>query len=309
VTADAVLAAVTDRLADRAARARSPRVTVGPRTLLVELRDPVAGRLAGVAHRPEGDPAGVPLDGSSVADLAGLAVDPPGNAERLGRAVGVATLNALSAPAVDWRPGDPMATLDPDVETVATVGLFGPAFRRFAGHEVRVVERDPTAEPPDPKGVDVSVHPPAATRRAFAGADVCFVTGSTLVYGGLGGYLRALAAASVPQVVLVGATASVVPEPLFDAGVDVVAGARVRDVAGVRAGVDAGGCGTDLHERGLEKVCAVPDSATAAGETRGCGANSDGTTGATGAERTEGTERRADGTPKDANRGRLPNDQ
>ncbi|MGA9401917.1 Rossmann-like domain-containing protein, partial [Haladaptatus sp.] len=89
---------------------------------------------------------------------------------------------------------------------------------------------------------------------AFSGADVCFITGSTLVYGGLDRYLSALKSADVPLVVLVGATASFVPGPAFDAGIDLVAGARVRNPTSVRASVRAGDCGTDLHDSGLEKV-------------------------------------------------------
>ena len=57
-----------------------------------------------------------------------------------------------------------------------------------------------------------------------------------------------------PPVVLVGATASQVPEPAFAAGVDVVAGALVTDVERVRERVAAGDCGTDLHEAGVVKV-------------------------------------------------------
>jgi hypothetical protein len=229
-------------------------VTVGPSAVLVELDDPDEGHLAAVAHRPPGDAAAVPTTTAAVPDLVGLALDPAGPATHLRRAVGVATLSALSVPAVDWRPGDPMADVGGAADVVATVGLFGPAFRKFDGAEVRVVERDPPATPPDPPGVDVSLFDPADCDRAFAGADVCFVTGSTLVYGGLERYLDSLAGAGVPTVVLVGATASILPVAAFAAGVDVVAGARVTDPDRVRAAVEAGDCGTDLHGNGLEKV-------------------------------------------------------
>jgi hypothetical protein len=267
-TARSLLAAVRDRLADRAATATSPRVTVGERVVLVDVtvdgdgngEDGGGGdgegsgeRLAGVAHRPPGEP---PADGwpRSVRALADLA-DGGSHDRLLARAVGIATLNALSAPDVDWLPGDPMAALSDEVEVVATVGLFRPAFRKFSDVSVRVVERDPPdpATVDAPAGVTVSTTGPSGARRAFEGADVLFVTGSTLVYGGVDRYLAAAADAAVPATVLIGATASFLPEPAFEAGVDVLAGARVDDLAGVRERVVAGDCDTDLHDSGLTK--------------------------------------------------------
>lgn len=247
-----LLDAVFDRLRDRAAAATDPRVTVGERVLLVEADDPAGpdnGRLAGLAHRPPGDANFA--DWSSVARLARLATD-SGNC--LERAAGIATLNALSVPDVDWQTGDPMAALPTSVDVVATVGLFRPAFRKFDDVEVRVVERDPPGSVEAPAGVSVRTFRPEAASEAFDGADVCFVTGSTLIYGGIDRYLSTLAAAGVSPVVLVGATASHVPEPAFAAGVDVVAGALVTDVDRVRERVAAGDCGTDLHDAGVEKV-------------------------------------------------------
>jgi uncharacterized protein (DUF4213/DUF364 family) len=250
VTTD-LLGAARERLADRADRATDPRVTVGERVVLADLSDPDHGRLAGLAHRPRGGEGSVGTDGDSVADLARQATD---GDDLLERAAGVATLNALSAPEVDWRRGDPMAALSTDVEVVATVGLFRPAFRKFDDVTVRVVERDPPESVDAPPSVTVETYRPHECERAFADADVCFVTGSTLIYGGIDRYLSALAAADVSPVVLVGATASQVPEPAFAAGVDVVAGALVTDVDVVRDRVAAGDCGTDLHEAGVAKV-------------------------------------------------------
>ena len=243
------------RLRDPASAATDPRVIVGERVVLVELVHPDHGTLAGVAHRPSGrPPASWP---TTVSDLAELATDGAlGSDANLRRAVGLATLNALSVPFVDWQSGDPMAALDDSVDAIATVGLFRPAFRKFSDVTVNVVERDPPAlaSVSSPDGVTVETFSPDECAAAFAGTDVCFVTGSTLVYGGVERYLSALDDADVPLVVLVGATASFVPEPAFDAGVDLVAGARVVDHEDVRASVKAGDCGTDLHDHGLKKV-------------------------------------------------------
>lgn len=284
-----LLARVRDRLADRAADARDPRVTVGDRVLAVEVTLPESGaeRAMGLAHRPSGEPAAaIGADGeATVARLAAAATDA---SAPIDRAVGVATLNALSVPDVDWRVGDPMADLPSDVSVVATVGLFRPAFRKFADVTVRVVEREPPAPArvDAPPSVAVETYGPADCERAFEGADVCFLTGSTLVYGGIDRYLTALSAAGVAPVVLVGATASHLPGPAFDAGVGVVAGARVRrgDRDRVRDRIRAGDCGTDLHDAGVQKVYAAAPA------------------GSTGTEPGESSEphRRPDGTGPDA---------
>jgi hypothetical protein len=248
----ALLGEVRDAVSDRAAAANDPRVTVGDRAVLVECRHPDHGALAGVAHRPDG-PAEVD-PGSSVVRLADDAVSAP--AGSVARAVGLATLNALSVPEMEWLVGDPMAALSPTVEVVATVGLFRPAFAKFGDVAVRVVERDPdTVDARSlPDDVPTALFAPEEAATAFDGADVLFLTGSTLVYGGVDDYLAAATDAGVPLVVLVGATASFLPDPLFRRGVDLLAGARVRDVGRVRERLVAGDCGTDLHDVGLQKV-------------------------------------------------------
>jgi uncharacterized protein (DUF4213/DUF364 family) len=245
-----VLERVRAGLSDRIEAATNPRVTVGDRVVLVDCVHPEDGRVAGLAHRPSGTATTWPLSVRALATLS--EADEP-----LARAVGIATLNALSASTVDWRVGDPMAALSPDVSVVATVGLFRPALRKFGDVTVRVVERELPVTVDAPPGVRVTTHAPESCATAFADADVCFVTGSTLVYGGLERYLDALADADVDLVVLVGATASHDPRPAFEAGVDLVAGARVSDVDRVRARVAAGDCGTDLHDAGVEKVYAA----------------------------------------------------
>jgi uncharacterized protein (DUF4213/DUF364 family) len=263
-TGQSLLAAVTEHVGERGAFSTDPRLTVGERVLLVEFDHPEHGRLAGLAHRPDGDAARI--EEESVTQLAGLAT---GTGTPVERAVGIATLNALSVPDIDWRTGDPMAALPEDADAVATVGLFKPAFGNFDDVHVRVVERDPPDSVETPPDVSVSIYSPGDCSAAFDGADGCFVTGSTLVYGGIGRYLSALSAAGIGPVVLIGATASHRPEPAFAAGVDIVAGARVSDVDRTRQRVAAGDCGPGLHDAGVEKVYAARSSERTAGsETR-----------------------------------------
>ncbi|MFB6157600.1 MAG: Rossmann-like domain-containing protein [Haloferacaceae archaeon] len=252
-TADRVLAAAVDRVATLVDDATLVDATAGANALLVAA-DVDGRRSAGVAHRPAGD-LPLPEAGADGLALAGCATA----ADPATRAVGVAALNALSAPQVDWRRGDPFASLPAGADVVTTVGSFAPAFRRFDDAAVRVIERPGVAVDADraPDGVTVERYDPDGRAAAMAGADVAFVTGATLLYGGLGDYLAAADAAGVPSVVLVGATASFVPGPALDAGATVVAGARVTDTEAVRAAVADGACGTDLHDAGLRKVYAA----------------------------------------------------
>lgn len=259
-----LLRSVLDRLREAAVAEEAvvERVTIGERHLLVEVDSPAAGCAAGAAHRPPGEVASG-VEGLDALELGGWAVDPPASTgdEALVRAVGIAGLNALSAPMIRWRSGDPMAALDGSVATIATVGLFAPALRRFRDVDVRVIERDPQATtlPPVPDGVSVSLFGPDGADRAMTGADAVFVTGSSLTYGGATDYLVAARDAGARSVVLIGATASFLPRPAFDAGATMLAGARVADIESVRSGVARGECGSDLHDAGLEKVVVTPE--------------------------------------------------
>lgn len=251
---------VVDRLRDDGlAEAAVDRITVGDAAALVELTGP-EGRLAGLAHRPAGP---VPeRSDPDVETLLSWATGAGGDGEAdtpVAGALGLAAVNALSAPHVSWQAGDPMALLDAEVDRIATVGLFRPAFRKFDDVTVSVIERDPVDDVSAPAGVRVETVTPEATATAMDGAEVVFVTGSAFVYGGAERYLDA--APEGATAVVVGATASFLPAPLFDAGADVVAGASVADPRRVRAAVEAGACGTTLHDAGVRKVYVATDRA------------------------------------------------
>lgn len=244
----ALLERVYDGICGAGVTGTVDRTSIGDRLVAVEVDGP-DGRRMGVAHRPPGE-VGVRVPTDAIA-LARWSFDPPTAGQPLEIAIGVAALNALSAPMIRWAPGDPMGALGDDVDRIATVGLFRPALRTFDAIDVRVIEREPVGDIDAPAGVSVSAYPPSGHQRAIDGVDVLFVTGSSLVYGGTATYLGA--AADVPSVVLIGATASFLPGPAFDAGATVVAGARVTDPEAVRRGIERGLCATDLHGRGLEK--------------------------------------------------------
>ena len=283
---DSILPAVVDRLRDRGAAdgATVERITVGRSTLMVELAGvdggvdgggPKKRRTAGLAHRPPGDAP--PTADLGLETLLEWATQPPADSllEPDGRtrpesaetalevAIGIATVNALSAPFIEWQTGDPMALLDSRVDTIATVGLFRPAFRKFADVDVHVIERKPVGDVSAPDGVTVTTYRPADAANAMADAEVVFITGSTLIYGGLERYLETTP--ETATVVLIGATASVLPEPVFAAGATVVAGVSVTDPDRVRDAIHANACGTELHAAGVEKGYTVTDSPTGPG--------------------------------------------
>jgi len=247
---DGVVAGVADALDPGPATV--DRITVGDAAVLVELAGVEGGEAAGLAHRP---PGAVPETADGDVDVETL-VAWARDDDAVARAIGLATMNALSVPHVEWRTGDPMALLDPDVDRITTVGLFRPALRKFSDVDLRVIEREPMGAVSAPAGVRVATFMPDATASAMAGTEVVFLTGSAFVYGGAEAYLDA--APTSATVVVIGATASFLPGPLFEAGVDVVAGATVTDAAGVRAALRRGDCGTDLHDAGLRKVYVAP---------------------------------------------------
>lgn len=227
------------------------RIEAGENLVLVE----VDGDQAGIAHRPQGDVQS--LTDTSTLDafeIASWAIAPPQSGSDCRRALGVAALNALSEPYIDWRRGDPMTSLTDDVSVVAMVGLFSPVLDRFRPKELRIVERkhlnsdDITA----PEDVTVTTHSPQTADDAFAGADVLFITGSAFVYGGAGRYLEL--ADKETSTVVIGPTSSFLPGPVFEAGADVVAGSIVNDVAALADIIRGDVCTTDLYSAGLEKV-------------------------------------------------------
>ena len=216
----------------------------------------------GVAMRPEAPlPA---VEGEAAIDVIrrGAATE-----DLAPRAMGVATLNAIDPPAEPREGLDPFRSLSPAVDHVAMVGFFGPVFRHLEVSAVDVLERNPDAmDIPEEKveGVDLSLHPPEAAPEVMPDADVVFITGSTLVFGGLGDYLSATGPDQ--PVILVGASSSFAPEPLFEAGVTIVGGASPRNAADLERAITDGECESDLHDIGLQKWAVLsPDAGAVPG--------------------------------------------
>jgi uncharacterized protein (DUF4213/DUF364 family) len=181
----------------------------------------------------------------------------------LRRAVGVATLNALSALALTRRemrdvcllPGaDALdaAEVQPD-DRVALVGAFIPFIKALRGHvaDLWIIDKHPEALKPDEKHF---WRPPEQALRVLADASVVIMTGSTLVEGGTDDLLDT--AQGARRVVMAGPTASPWPPTFFARGVDVLGGIRVTDGPKLLQIVSEGGSGY-FFGQGAEKVCSV----------------------------------------------------
>lgn len=225
-------------------------VAFTPRELGAEVCCPRAAAAAPNAGR---------LAGQNAWSLAAYALSPL----PLRRAVGVATLNALSARALEvvgpaggvilrGVDGLEAAGVGP-ADRVVLVGSFVPFIRALRGRvaSLAIVDRHREAL----RGEEVELWtPPERAVEAVSGASVVILTGSTLVEGGLDALLDA--AAGARRVVIAGPTAPLWPPPFFKRGVDVLAGIRVSDGAKILQLVSEGGSGAFFSEA-AEKVCLV----------------------------------------------------
>lgn len=186
------------------------------------------------------------LSGQDAWELANQALSP----YRLRRAVGLATLNALSACLMAEKsiPGGrilnnadalDVARIDKG-DKVVMVGAFIPFIKKLKEQAVklRIIDKHREAL----KGEELSLWtPPDSAGEVLPEADVAIITGSALVEGGLDQLLELCRGAH--EIVLAGPTASLWPEPFFARGVTVMGGIRVRDGAELMRLVAEGGSG------------------------------------------------------------------
>lgn len=181
----------------------------------------------------------------------------------LRRAVGVATLNALSALAIE-RHGVPGGRLLQGVDAleearvqptdrVVMVGAFVPFIKALKGKvaSLCIIDKHPEALNPDERPL---WRPPETAADVLSQADVVIATGSTLVEGGTDDLLAA--ARGARRVVMAGPTASPWPPTFFARGVDVLGGIRVTDGPKLLQIVSQGGSGY-FFGQGAEKICIV----------------------------------------------------
>jgi uncharacterized protein (DUF4213/DUF364 family) len=210
-----------------------------------------------------GAPPAGRLGGVKAWELANYAIAP----SPLRRAIGVATLNALSAAAIA-RNGLPEGLVREDLDGLAAaevapddavvmVGAFIPFIKALKGRvaDLRVIDKHPGALKSDEQDLWVS---PEGAQEALSKASVVILSGSTLVEGGAEELLNLSKAARVR--VMAGPTTPLWPSPFFSRGIDVLAGIEVLNGREMLTIVGQGGSGY-FFEKAARKTCVIKPSA------------------------------------------------
>lgn len=174
--------------------------------------------------------------------------------------VGIATINALSAILLEddhcpYKPSVFGNALDliqiTGEDTVVMVGAFPPFIKRIQEitKKLFVIEKNPRAAG---KGDSVEIEPEARLQEIIPTGTVLIITGVTLVNHTLEPILRL--ARNARDIVVVGPTASVYPEPLFKRGVTVLGGVRVTNATKMIHLIGEAGSGYDFFEQCAEKI-------------------------------------------------------
>ena len=203
----------------------------------------------------------MPASGRLRGELAATLVDDMWDGSAVNRAVGIATLNALSATCWSLRPPvdytieqgvDALDSLDlSDDQQVVVVGALAPFLKvlKRRGRPYRVLELDPSTLKPD----EMPFYAPADRAPVeVPRADVLVVTGTSLINDTLEGLL-ALARPDA-TVVVVGPTASMLPEAFFRRGVDVLGGVLVNDPDPLLDVLCEAGSGYHFFGRSAERI-------------------------------------------------------
>ena len=175
-------------------------------------------------------------------------------------AVGMATLNALSAALLAddtcrYKPsayGNALELIDiTGNDTVAMVGAFTPFIKKISEitEKLFVIEKNPRVV-----GKDDTFKIESADRlkEIIPQANILIITGVTLINHTLGPILDL--AKDANEIVVVGPTASVYPEPLFKRGVTVMGGVRITDAAMMIHLIGEAGSGYDFFDNCADKV-------------------------------------------------------
>ncbi|MFQ5963829.1 MAG: Rossmann-like domain-containing protein [Candidatus Scalinduaceae bacterium] len=199
--------------------------------------------------------AGTLLD-FQLTDLMNYALDD----NALKAAVGIATINALSAILLEdetcqYKPSAYGNALDlvkiTSEDSVAMVGAFPPFIKSIQeiAKKLFVIEKNPRIVG---KGDMVAIEPEVRLKEIIPQANILVITGVTLVNHTLGPILQLARRES--EIVVVGPTASVYPEPLFKRGVTVLGGVRISDAAKMIHLIGEAGSGYDFFGNCAEKI-------------------------------------------------------
>ena len=131
------------------------------------------------------------------------------------------------------------------------VGAFPPFIKKIqeVTKKFFVIEKNPRIVG---KGDMVRIEAEDRLKEIVPQADILIITGVTLVNHTLGPILKL--AGKAREVVVVGPTASVYPEPLFKRGVTVLGGVKIRDSAKMIHLIGEAGSGYDFFEKCADRI-------------------------------------------------------
>lgn len=179
----------------------------------------------------------------------------------LKKAIGIAVMNALSMGC--WREKQPdqysistrtdaMDVVNiADADYVVVVGALVPALRELKRHgkPFGILELDKATLKPD----ELPHHiPQEQAGAAVSRADLLIVTGTALINDTLEGMLKERKPGA--RVVVMGPTASSLPEAFFRRGVSAIGGVIVNDPDRVLDLIAEGGSGYHFFEKGAERI-------------------------------------------------------
>ncbi|BBO86475.1 hypothetical protein DSCO28_70410 [Desulfosarcina ovata subsp. sediminis] len=179
----------------------------------------------------------------------------------LQKALGIAVLNALSATC--WRLTPPESyqlihgvdpvenrTIDKDAEVVV-IGALVPYFRMLKGREkpFTILEKDPRTLKPDEMEY---FQPQENAGKCIAAADLLIITGTTLINDTLEGILDQMKTGA--KAVLVGPTASMLPDAFFSRGITSIGGIMVTDAGRLLDTLAEAGSGYHFYGKSAERL-------------------------------------------------------
>jgi uncharacterized protein (DUF4213/DUF364 family) len=175
----------------------------------------------------------------------------------------LAAINAVSAALIDKFNYTVIADKDPieliDLggdKTVCVVGAFHTYIRNIADTSAKLIilELNENAIPEEFRKYYI---PAANTADVFQKSDVIIITGSTLANNTIDDILQKLP--KNKKVILVGPTAGLIPDILFQHGIDIIGSTRVLDADKVFQAIAEGAAGYHLFRYGAQKICLIND--------------------------------------------------
>ncbi|MFO0794828.1 MAG: DUF364 domain-containing protein [Candidatus Brocadiaceae bacterium] len=175
-------------------------------------------------------------------------------------AVGIAAINALSALLLEdeqcpYKPtlyGDALDLVHiTEDDAVIMVGAFPPFIKKIreVSNKLSVIEKNPRAVGKDE---NFTIEPAERLQEIIPQGNILIITGVTLVNHTLEPILRL--AGNAREIIVVGPTASVYPEPLFKRGVTILGGVKVTDATKMIHLIGEGGSGYDFFEQCAQKI-------------------------------------------------------